>query len=104
MYNICLTAIASDSLTAYFTYSISMQNDCGIINSISCLKMFIPLSNLEVSQVFLFLPRPVFIHVFILVGNFAAHMHIEERYFASLCLLINDRDLWPAISLPDLVT
>lgn len=76
--------------TIYFTYSISMQNDCGIINSMSCLKVFILLSNLEVSQVFLFLPKPVFTHVFTLVGNFASFC-IQKRYFASLCILINDR-------------
>ena len=55
-----------------YHYFISMQNDCGITNRIWCLKMFILLSNLEVSQVFLFLPKPIFTHVFKLVGNFAS--------------------------------
>lgn len=86
-------AMASDSLTAYFTSSICRQNDSGIINSTSRLKVFILLSNSEVSPVFLFLSMPVFTHVSILVGN-----------FASLCILINARDLWPATPLTDLVT
>lgn len=60
------------------------------------------LSKFEVHQIFLFLPKHGFTHVFAL-EILHLSIYIKETYFASHSLLINDRDLGPAVRFTDLV-